>query len=305
MKVSFLLGPTAVGKSAMALDVAKSHGAVILNGDSVQCYHGARIGAAAPTDLELASVPHHLFGFLKPPEELNAARYRQEVLVQLSQLASEGHHRVLIVGGSGFYLDTLLFGLSAAPDVESKLKMEIGESLKDPEQRQKLWVELVAGDPDYAEKIHINDTHRLGRAIEILRTSSSSKPSQLFERNFKPDFPLPFQAIALELDRETLLQRIQLRTDKMLEDGLVEETKSLRTAAGNPQWGPLRAVGYRETGLMLDGQMTRGELSAAISVSTRQLAKRQMTWFRKHDFISWYDAVTNRSQAMDHLVQQW
>ena len=275
--VLFLLGPTASGKSSLAIKLAEELGAHIINGDSVQAYEGANIGSSAPSPTDFQKVPHHLYGWVKAPQELTAAWYRAAVLEKIKELnATFPLAPLIVVGGSGFYIDALIYGLAATGETPVQLKNQIRAELETPEGRQILWSELKARDPLYAGRIHKNDVYRLGRAIEVLRTGQAT-PSTLFERRKKIEFPYELRLVALERDRHDLVERIKIRTRLMLHAGLVDEVQSLLRNAP-PNWAPLRSVGYKQVVMMLQGKLQADQLEDEIVLRTAQLAKRQRTW---------------------------
>lgn len=275
MKVVFVYGPTCSGKTELGIRLAEDFGGEILSCDSVQVYKHIDIGSAKPNKSELARAKHHLVDFVDYPRKYNAADFREDALSVLKKLEQQGHKLVYVVGGTGFYFQALEKGMSEAPSVDSGLAEAI--RLEAESDLSKLWEELVEGDRTYSEKIASGDTYRICRAIELLR--SGYKASELF-RAKESNFPYPLYKIFLNPERDQLRKRMDQRTMKMLEAGLVNELKQLR-AQGYTDWTPLSSVGYKEVGEFLDSKIEQSELAFWISTRSMQLAKRQRTWFAR------------------------
>jgi tRNA dimethylallyltransferase len=274
-----LSGPTASGKTGLAIELALTHGGVeIINADSLLVYRGLDIGTAKPTLGERQGVPHHLIDIREPDQEFTAADFRALTLETLADIHSRGN-RAIVVGGTGFYLKALLFGIWDAPKADPALRTDLEK--KDNPQ---LWEELNSSDPTAATRIGPNDRYRLIRGVEILRLSGKT-PTELEEaQNRTPDPSLELRI----LDREDseLEARIHARTTQMLQDGIIEEYQRVQARFGTVR--PLSAVGYREVGRYLKGEAPAGRkvspglpgLEDEINLATRQLVKSQRTFFR-------------------------
>jgi tRNA dimethylallyltransferase len=277
-QTAILTGPTAVGKTALALEAAQARGLEIVNADSLLFYRGMDIGTAKPTASERARVPHHLIDIRDPDEAFTAGDFYRLVETTLADIHARGQ-RALIVGGTGFYLKALLFGLWEGPGTDPDLREELeGRPLGE------LYGELQARDPESALRIGPNDRYRLVRAIEILRLSGKS-PTELQAE--VPATPDPRFALWIcERDPAELHDRIARRARQMVEEGLVEEVRKLR--AKYPGARPLGAVGYKEVMRHLEGGAPEGRriregeegLRDEIELATRQLVKKQRTWFK-------------------------
>jgi tRNA dimethylallyltransferase len=294
----FVVGPTASGKSDLAIEIAERSGFEILNCDSIQFFKGVDIGAAKPSSKDLARVPHHLVGHLELGAEYTAGDFRRDALMRLK---TSGKNFVA-VGGSGFYIQALEKGMyevpPVAPEIRSRLESEMTE-----QGSHVLHLELLARDPESGAKIDRNDRYRILRALELLRSEPTGKTLSQMRAEFeaaKPAVPfrLASRKIGLTLSREKLRERITRRTRSMLEAGLIEEVESLR-AQGLGSWAPLMSVGYKETQSFLDGTLSRTELAPLIITSTMQLAKRQMTWFKRDASIQWFDADDQLKEAVE------
>jgi tRNA dimethylallyltransferase len=273
-----IVGPTASGKSDVALRVAERMGAEIVSCDSMQLYREFDVGTAKPTAEERSRVPHHLVDFLLPDESYSAARYAADADRAIADIAARGR-RVLVVGGTGLYLRALRFGLFAAPPRDEALR----HKLLDEEARTtgSLHLKLRAVDPEAAARIAPADLVRLVRALEV--HALTGEPISAHHARHLLSTAAPRQSIEvllLDPPREALEARIAARVDVMLAGGLVDETRHLRQKWGNGVAG-LQSVGYAEVGQMLDGKLAPSALPDAIFRATRRYARRQRTWFNK------------------------
>jgi tRNA dimethylallyltransferase len=293
-----IVGPTGVGKTAVAIEVCKLLGGEIISADSMQLYRGLDIGTAKATPDEQARARHHLIDILRPDEEYSAARWAQDARLAIAEIRARGK-RPIIVGGTGFYLTALLFPqrlASAPPDAALRAKLQ---EYAEREGSARLHQRLQNLDAAAAARLHPNDTRRVIRAIEVATTfsrsdsqSESTPPaSELENDNPKSDFD--FEAFGLSLPREVLYKRLNDRVDAMLRAGFMDE---LRAAidAGFGETIPLQNLGYRHMRPALDDGT---HFDAGVELwkrDTRRYAKRQMTWFRHQLPVRWMD-VMNRS----------
>jgi tRNA dimethylallyltransferase len=292
----FIMGPTASGKTALAVALAERSPLEIISVDSALVYRGMNIGTAKPDAATLARAPHYLLDIRDPTEAYSAAAFRDDALRLMADITARG--RVpLLVGGTMLYFRALLQGLDDLPRADAALRKEL-----EREAAVRGWpvlhAELAAVDPATAARLAPNDSQRIGRALEIFRLSGTPM-SALLDR---AQAGLPYRVLQLALipsDRAVLHQRIAARFDAMLAEGLMEELKSLRQAyALTPDLPAMRAVGYRQAWACLDGEIDRKALREQGIAATRQLAKRQLTWLR-----SWPDAVELDCLADDLEVQ--
>lgn len=275
-RLIFVTGATATGKSDWALRVAQESKAKIINCDSVQVYSGLEIGSAQPSAEEKASAPHFLYGHVAFPEEMTAGRYREEVFALLESWIEP--QRVFIVGGTGFYFQALEKGMFDSPAVPLELQKELSQLAETAEGREALWRELEAQDPAEARRLSPQDRYRLSRAVELLRTGV--RPSELKAKFQTAEFPYPLLKTGVQWDKEGLFRRIERRTRKMIQAGLVEETQAALQQGWGP-WAPLASVGYKQAVSVLRGELERDKLEDEICLRTRQLTKRQKTWFQR------------------------
>ena len=273
-----LLGPTASGKSRLAMQLAASHPIEIVSIDSAQVYRGMDIGTAKPSAAERRAVPHHLIDILDPTETYSAGRFREDAIGIAQGTLSRGR-TPLFVGGTIFYYRVLAQGLDALPGADPGIRAQI-----DREAEAKGWpalhAELARLDPGSAARIKPGDAQRIQRALEVRRLTH--KPLSQSHAGSAGDLPFELKAFALiPEDRAELHRRIAERFDAMLKAGLVEELQALRKRfALSPRMPSMRAVGYRQAWRYLEKEISLKELRDSGAAATRQLAKRQLTWLR-------------------------
>lgn len=302
MKVFFIVGPTASGKSQFAIEWAERYGAVIVNADSLQFYQGLSIGSAAPSLSDMSRVPHYLFHCLKYPDQVSAGWFYRTIHDLLSTLKQEGIKNVLVVGGTGFYLEVLEKGLLPVGGENPELRRALEQRVQQGEGLR-LYEELKKFDPDWALKIKPQDGYRIVRALETIQTTGTTltRIHQDWEKN-RPPFAYPLFKIGLTGSRSWLLERVTERTQGMLASGLLEEVRPFLTEA-RLNWSPLKSVGYREAVLFLQGQIgTEQELTEEIVKSTMLLIKKQKTWFKRDTSIKWIEP--EKAQWIDWAFSQ-
>lgn len=285
VKVVFVVGPTASGKSELALQLAERFQGAIVNCDSIQVYQSLNIGSAKPTPEDRARAPHFLFDYVPTGEEITAGTYSRDVFSTLKTLENR-FPVTFVVGGTGFYFQAIEKGMyhtgAANPETLRQVEWEVQEN------PQRVFEYLRRMDPEAAGKISINDHYRLARAVEMIRTHGRS-PTEIkrqFEEQREP-FPYPLLKLGLRLDRKGLEPRVRLRTEKMLQAGLIREVGGL-LANGHAEWSPLQSVGYKEVLSFLKGEIADEEsLKALIVQNTLRLAKKQRTWFQRDSEIQW------------------
>ncbi len=289
-EIIFLLGPTASGKSDLAIEIAREKDFEIVNCDSQQVYQELNAGTAKPTEHQLTAAPHHLYSFVNAGTQYTAGQYRRDVLGFLEEQAHLGKNRFLFVGGSGFYVHALLTEMYPVGAADAAIREQVLKDFKESGPRA-MFEELKLKDPVYAEKIGPNDHYRLQRALEILRAgfvsvSEFRKQAALRSQNTLVEKGYRVQKFALDIDREELRKRLSLRTAEMFKQGLVEETKMF-LERGLHDWRPLMSVGYKEVRQFLDNELKFEELNERITISSMQLAKRQKTWLKRDLSLRW------------------
>jgi tRNA dimethylallyltransferase len=290
-----LLGPTASGKSGLALALSKQVQLEIVSIDSAQVYRGMDIGTAKPTAAERAAVPHHLIDLIDPDQAYSAGQWREAAIHAVTDIL--GRQKVpLLVGGTMLYYRGLIAGLDALPPADTAVRAEI-----DAEAAKLGWpavhAELAKVDPVTAKRLPRNDAQRIQRALEVFRLTGT--PLSDLQGRSKSDLPFQVRAFALFPERETLHRNIAARFDDMLSAGLVEEVKTLRRkfklAASMPS---MRTVGYRQVWELLEGETDEKTMRERGIAATRQLAKRQMTWLRSFPDLLRLDAGGAQSSAV-------
>lgn len=277
--VVLIVGPTASGKSALALALAERFGGSILNCDSLQFYQRLDIGTAKPPPEERARVPHFLFDFVPPGEVLTAGDFRRLALDVVAQSTSP----VFAVGGSGFYIQAFEKGMYDVPKPKPEIEQSVRERLAN-DGLAALYVELVKRDPEYGDRINPNDAYRITRALVLM--DDSGKTVTEVRRSFaQTPFPYPLLKLGISVAREELLPRVRTRVQDMLRNGFLEEVKGL-LSDGFGSWPPLLSVGYKECVQFLKGELD-SDLESLIVEKTMQLAKKQRTWFNRDKEITW------------------
>ena len=281
--VIIISGPTAVGKTAMSIALAKYFHAEIISADSRQCFKELRIGVARPSDEELKEVPHHFIASFSIKENINAAFFEQFALQKAEELFKT-HDIIIMVGGTGLYIKAFCEGLDEIPRINEAIRKDI---IKNYELNGLTWLQeqLRSKDPEFYKVGEIQNPQRSMRALEVVESTGHSILS--FRKNKKTDRPFSIVKIGLELPKEELQININSRVDKMIQDGLVEEVSSLK---GYRDVNALQTVGYSEIFEHLDGKMSLATAIEEIKKNTRQYAKRQMTWFKKDKEINWVNA---------------
>ncbi|MAQ76142.1 MAG: tRNA (adenosine(37)-N6)-dimethylallyltransferase MiaA [Aquimarina sp.] len=289
-----IVGPTAIGKTSMSIKIAKALGCEIVSADSRQFYKEMKIGTAVPTTQELSEAKHHLIQHISVQDNYSVGNFEKEAIELIEKLFQNNKY-VVLVGGSGLYVDAITKGLDDFPDIDPRVRTQLQKLLHN-EGMEALQDRLKALDPEHYQKVDINNPHRVMRALEVCigtgqtYTSFLSKPKKL--RSFS------VIKIGLTADREVIYDRINQRVDIMLEEGLVEEVKGLQPFES---LNALNTVGYKEIFNTLNGEWTLDFAISEIKKNTRRFAKRQLTWFRKDEEIKWFDYTTNANMVIDYI----
>lgn len=289
-------GPTAIGKTELAIEVAKHFDTEIISADSRQFYKEMSIGTAKPKEAELQAAPHHFVGHLSVNDYYNVSRFEQDVLQLLDKLFKK-HDYVVITGGSGLYIDAVCHGIDKLPDADEKLRAKLNR-IHMEQGIEPLRQKLKELDPDYFSEVDLNNPKRLMRAIEVCMLTGK-KYSELRKKE-SPERDFEIIKIGLNTEREKLFDRINRRVDKMIEVGLINEVKSLEKYR---HLNALNTVGYKEIFAFLDGIYSREEAIEKIKTNTRRYAKRQLTWFKRDEEISWFEPEEGR-RIIDFILQQ-
>ncbi|MBN1106832.1 MAG: tRNA (adenosine(37)-N6)-dimethylallyltransferase MiaA [Deltaproteobacteria bacterium] len=278
-------GPTASGKSALAVELARDFGGEIVNADSMQVYRGMDVGTAKPSPRQRAEVPHHLIDVVDPDEDFNAALYRSLALPILGDLTARGKVG-FVVGGTGLYIQALLGGLLPCPPVDGEFRRRLHQDLE-MQGTVALHEKLKDLDPESAERIHAHDRVRILRALEVIHLTKGRLSSMIRNHGFRER---TFQAfkICLQMERKELYHRIDERCIRMVEEGLVAETKGLLEKGYSPGLKPMKSLGYRHMIRVLKGEWDLETAIVQLQTDTRRYAKRQLTWFRADPGVVWF-----------------
>jgi tRNA dimethylallyltransferase len=283
-KLIVITGPTATGKSALAVELALELDGEILSADSMQVYRGMDVGTAKTPLEERKGVPHHLLDVVNPDQEFNASLFRALSLPVLAEIRSR-ENIGMVVGGTGLYIKVLLGGLLYCPNPDPELRSEL-KNICDQEGSQVLHGQLKMLDPETAEKIHPNDSLRIIRALEIMHSANERLSSIRRQHAFK-DNPFEVLKICLSMDRERLYDRINKRCVLMFENGLIEEVEGLLKKGYASHLRPMQSIGYRHAVHFLEGVWDREKTVSQLMADTRRYAKRQLTWFRADPEMVW------------------
>lgn len=275
-----ITGPTASGKTALSISLAKRLGGEIISCDSMQIYRDMNIGTAKATEAERAAVPHHLIDFLSPLESYSVESYRADALRVAGEISGRGLMPIF-VGGTGLYIDSVRRGISLnAPESDPGYRDAVLASIKDETDVDALWMRLRSVDPESAEKIHKNNVKRVIRALEIYDKTGRTK-SELDRESRQGSSDIFVGMITLDfLDRAILYDRCDSRVDAMMREGLLREVNDLHLKGMLKGQTASQAIGYKELVEYLEGRCTLTEAIEELKLATRRYAKRQLTWFR-------------------------
>lgn len=294
-KLIVLAGPTASGKTATAIALAKHFDTIVISADSRQFYREMSIGTAAPTKDELAQVPHYLVHHKSITDTYNVADFQKDVFAILEKQFTV-HDKIILAGGSGMYIDVVCNGIDEIPDISPATRQRVADLLS-RKGLAALQEEVRKCDSTYFEEADIQNPRRLQRALEVYY--QTGKPFSSFRNRQKQQYDFDIIRIAIECQRDVLIDRINGRVDKMMELGLEKEARSLYPYCN---LNTLNTVGYKELFDCFDGKCSIDEAVERIKISTRQYAKRQMTWFRKDSSYKWFsvDGISDMIQYIEN-----
>ena len=303
-KILVIVGPTASGKTRMAVELAKAHNGEVVSADSMQIYRRMDIGTAKPTAEEMDGVPHHMIDVADPEEDFSVARYVEMASACVDDIFSRGKLPI-VAGGTGLYVDSLLSGRTfAAFSPDSSLRKELEAELAE-RGGEAMLSELSRVDPEAAARLHPNDHKRIVRALEVYRSTGKT----ISEHNRETQaLPPRYEALTIGLnfqDRADLWARIDARVDQMAADGLEREVRELLSSGLSPRCTAMQAIGYKEFVAAVEGDMTWREAEELVKLRSRQYAKRQLTWFRRSPHTHWvrWGEAPDFSQALSFSTQ--
>jgi len=287
-KLFVLIGPTAVGKTKLSIELARRFNGEIISGDSMQIYKRMDIGTAKITKEEMEGIPHHLIDIKDPDEPFSVAEFQGLVRGKIAEISSR-KKLPMIVGGTGLYIQSVLYDYQfteAASDHEFRLKLE---QIAEERGNLELHERLKEVDPDSAERIHPNNLRRVIRALEVYHCTG--KTMTAYQQEQQPELLYDTCLVGLTMERELLYNRINKRVDLMMEQGLVEEVKDLYDR-GIRDCQSIQAIGYKELYEYFDGRMTLQEAVQNLKQNSRRYAKRQLTWFRNKMDVEWFEMLS-------------
>jgi len=294
-----LTGPTASGKTALSIRLAKEHQCEIICMDSMQIYRGMNIGTAKPTVAEMEGVPHHMLDVAHPTDAFSVARYQEMAEACAEDIFRRGK-QPLFVGGTGFYLRALRHPMAMGEVAgDESIRRELEAQAAQEGGKELLHDRLAQVDPDTAARLHVNDVRRVVRALEVYQltgTPFSQQPQMEQETRFA------YRVATLTMERELLYQRIEKRVDMMLEAGLVDEVRALLDSGVPSDAQAMKAIGYKEIVPYLRGEWPLEKAVYELKLGTRHYAKRQLTWMRREEDVLWVDALDESAYAQ---LEKW
>ncbi len=298
-----LTGPTAVGKTAASIGLAKAVGGEIISADSMQVYRHMDIGSAKITADEMQGIPHYLVDVLDPEEAFNVVRFQEMAKAAMEKIYDNGHIPI-VVGGTGFYIQALLYDIDFTEnDSDFSFREEL-ERTAEEKGAEYLHSLLKQADPEAAEQIHPHNIKRVIRALEFNR-KTGQKISTHNEQERRKQSPYDFAYFVLTDDRKALYERIDRRVDEMMEQGLLEEVRALKDRGIARDSVSMQGLGYKELLAYLDGELPLEEAVRIIKRDTRHFAKRQLTWFRRERDVIWIDRQVigqKEERIVDHML---
>ncbi len=305
-KLMVLTGPTAVGKTALSIQLAKRIGGEIVSADSMQVYKYMNIGSAKITKEEMAGVPHHLIDVLNPDEEFHVFRFQEMAKEAIKGIYERGHLPIL-VGGTGFYIQALVYDIAFGEEEEHSAIRERLENTAREKGSAYLYEYLNKVDPDSAKIIHPNNQKRIVRALEFYELNGTTI-SEHNKRERLKESPYDFCYFVLNDDRELIYQKIDQRVDEMLVKGLVEEVSALKAMGFQKDMVSMQGLGYKEILSYLAGECTLDEAVYLIKRDTRHFAKRQLTWFKRERNVIWIDKKAfeyDNNKILNFMVEKF
>ncbi len=300
-KVIVIGGPTATGKTALSIELAKRIQGEIVSADSMLIYRGMNIGTAKPTEEEKEGIPHYMIDIVNPDERFSVADYKKGAIRAIEEILAKGKTPI-VVGGTGLYIDTLIYGIDY-PDIE--IDLDYRKSLEERAEKEglsKLYEEAKHIDPKAMQKISENDQKRICRVLELYQATKKTK-TELEQESRKNGVPYDYHIFAIEMEREKLYERINLRVDLMLQAGLLEEVEGIwKTYQTFPT--AMQGLGYKEVVEYLEQKISKEEMIEKIKMETRRYAKRQMTWFKKNRQTIWLDGFADKEVNIARILEE-
>ena len=300
-KVVVICGPTASGKTALSIELAKRINGEIVSADSMQVYDEMNIGTAKPDQEEMQGIKHYLIGNIKPTKRYSVSEFKKDAISAIKEIISK-EKMPIVVGGTGLYVNSLVYGIDY-PEIQTNLeyRKEL-EKIVEEKGLQYLFEKAVEIDKEAMKNISPNDKKRILRVLEIYKETGKTK-TELERESRKNGIPYDYKIFAINMPREILYDRINRRVDIMIEKGLIDEVSSLYEKYGESLLTSMQAIGYKEVVEFLKGNCTKEEMIEKIKMETRRYAKRQLTWFRKIENIQWLDGLNDIQNNVNIILE--
>lgn len=301
-KVIVICGPTASGKTALSIELAKRINGEVVSADSMQIYDEMSIGTAKPDEEEMQGIKHYLIGNVSPTIRYSVSDYKSDAMNAIEEIIKK-NKMPIVVGGTGLYVNSLIYGIDY-PEVKTDLEYrEELEKIAEKEGLKHLYEKAMQIDPEAAKNISENDKKRIIRILEIYKETGKTK-TQLEIESRKNGVPYDYRVFAINMPREILYDRINRRVDIMIERGLIDEVKQLYEKYGEELRTAVQGIGYKEVIDYLNGVYSKDEMVEKIKMETRRYAKRQLTWFRKIQNIIWIDGLNDIQNNVDIILEE-
>lgn len=301
-KVIVICGPTASGKTALSIELAKRINGEVVSADSMQIYDEMSIGTAKPDEEEMQGIKHYLIGNVSPTSRYSVSDYKSDAMNAIEEIINK-NKMPIVVGGTGLYVNSLIYGIDY-PEVKTDLEYrEELEKIAKKDGLKHLYEKAMQIDPEAAKNISENDKKRIIRILEIYKETGKTK-TQLEIESRKNGVPYDYRVFAINMPREILYDRINRRVDIMIERGLIDEVKQLYEKYGEELRTAVQGIGYKEVIDYLNGVYSKEEMVEKIKMETRRYAKRQLTWFRKIQDIIWIDGLNNIQNNVDIILEE-
>ena len=292
-------GPTASGKSKLAVELAKRINGEIISADSMQIYKDMNIGTAKLTKEEMQGIKHHLLDFVSPEGRYSVANFKTDAKIKIEEILKKGKTPI-IVGGTGLYIDSMIYGIEFQDEkIDKEYREELNE-LAEKEGLERLYEEARKIDPEAMKKISINDKKRIIRVLEIYHKTGKTK-TEVEKESRKNENKYNYKMFAITMNREKLYERIEKRVDQMIEQGLIEEVQSILNKYHKFPTA-MQGLGYKEVVEYLENKLTKEEMIEKIKKKTRHYAKRQLTWFRKNKETIWIDGEKPLEKNLEIII---
>lgn len=299
-EVIVICGPTASGKTALSIELAKKIDGEIVSADSMQIYDEMDIGTAKPSKEEMQGIKHYLIGNVKPDQRYSVSEFKKDAIDAIEEIIKKGK-KPIVVGGTGLYINALVYGIDYPEvNIDFKYREELERRVEN-EGLETLYKEAMKIDEQAMKNISINDKKRILRVIEIYKETGKTK-TKMEEESRKNPIPYDYKIYTIDMPREILYERINKRVDLMIENGLEDEVKEIYEKYGRKLCTSVQAIGYKEVISYMEGKCTKQEMIEKIKMESRRYAKRQITWFKKVEGIVYLDGQANMEENIKTIL---